>query len=479
MLTDLVTLFDRRVLTPPPITGWDVRDAVTALRHVGQARHIGKVVLTCPRPLDPAGTVLITGGTGMIGAAVARHLVSRYGIRRLLLTSRAGENAPGATELAKELTAGGAHVEIAACDVTDRAAVAQLLRRVRAPHPLTAVVHAAGTVDDALFAGQSPEKLARVLRPKVDAAWHLHELTRAQDLAAFVVFSSAAGVLGTPGQANYAAANGFLDALASVRQHDGLPGSSLAWGLWAEQSAVSAHLGARDRARMERGGFRTLTTAQALGLFDAAMRSSLPVTVPIRLDTAAVTDPPPLLRGLVRRRRAAATAAPEPADFAARLAGHTVEEQHRLLLELLARHVAAVLDHDPGRAFDGHRRFADLGFDSLTTVELRNQLRRSTGVTISPTAIFDYPTPAALAEHLRGRMDPPTAAAGNLVADLERDLDRVAESDIPRADLERLAAKLAAALHRHQPDATVDLIEIAGDDEIFDLIDRRSDGLRT
>ncbi|WP_280389904.1 type I polyketide synthase [Nocardia wallacei] len=479
MLTDLVTLFDRRVLTPPPITGWDVRDAVTALRHVGQARHIGKVVLTCPRPLDPAGTVLITGGTGMIGAAVARHLVSHYGIRRLLLTSRAGENAPGAMELAKELTAGDAHVEIVACDVTDRAAVAQLLRRFRAPHPLTAVVHAAGTVDDALFAGQSPEKLARVLRPKVDAAWHLHELTRAQDLAAFVVFSSAAGVLGTPGQANYAAANGFLDALASVRQHDGLPGSSLAWGLWAEQSAVSAHLGARDRARMERGGFRTLTTAQALGLFDAAMRSSLPVTVPIRLDTAAVTDPPPLLRGLVRRRRAAATAAPEPADFAARLAGHTVEEQHRLLLELLARHVAAVLDHDPGRAFDGHRRFADLGFDSLTTVELRNQLRRSTGVTISPTAIFDYPTPAALAEHLRGRMDPPTAAAGNLVADLERDLDRVAESDIPRADLERLAAKLAAALHRHQPDATVDLIEIAGDDEIFDLIDRRSDGLRT
>ncbi|MFJ1461704.1 type I polyketide synthase [Nocardia sp. N2S4-5] len=478
MLTELVTLFETRVLTPPPITGWDVRDAVTALRHVGQARHIGKVVLTCPRPLDPAGTVLVTGGTGMIGAAVARHLVIRYGVGHLLLSSRAGETALGATELAEELARSGARVEIVACDVTDRAAVEELLHRVPEPHPLTAVVHAAGTVDDALFAGQSPERLERVLRPKVDAAWHLHELTRAQDLAAFIVFSSAAGVLGTPGQANYAAANGFLDALSARRRHDALPSSSLAWGLWDEQSAVSAHLGARDRARMERGGFRTLTTAQALGLFDAALRSSSPVTVPIRLDTAAVTDPPPLLRGLVHRRRTAAAAAAEPADFAARLAGHTTEEQHRLLLELLAQHVAAVLDHDTGRAFDGHRRFADLGFDSLTTVELRNQLRRSTGVTISPTAVFDYPTPAALAEHLRSRIDPPTAVVGGLVADLERDLERLAESDIPRADLERLATKLAAALHRHQPDATVDLIEIAGDDEIFDLIDRRSDGLR-
>ncbi|MBB5917587.1 acyl transferase domain-containing protein/NADPH:quinone reductase-like Zn-dependent oxidoreductase/NADP-dependent 3-hydroxy acid dehydrogenase YdfG/acyl carrier protein [Nocardia transvalensis] len=473
MLAELVVMFESRILTPPPLTTWDVREAITALRYVGQARHIGKVVLTWPPAVDPEGTALITGGTGMIGGAIARHLVAEYGIRHLVLASRTGESASGAAELADDLAASGARVRITACDTADRAAVTSLLQEIPAARPLTMVVHAAGTVDDALLTAQTPDRLDRVLRPKVDTAWHLHDLTRDADLAAFAVFSSAAGILGTPGQTNYAAANAFLDALAAHRHRHALPATSLAWGLWAERSSVSVHLGDRDIARMERGGFRTLTREQALTLFDASLRTSLPVTVPIRLDPAAVTDPPPLLRGLIRRHRTAATAAPT-ADFAARLAGRTAEEQHRLLLELLAHHVASVLDRGADRAFDGRQRFADLGFDSLTTVELRNQLRKSTGVTISPTAVFDYPTPIALAEHLRGRMDPPTAAGG-LLAEVERALDRLIDSEVPRADLERLATKLTTALHH--PDPTVDLIEIAGDDEIFDLIDRRSDGL--
>ncbi|MQY25789.1 type I polyketide synthase [Nocardia aurantia] len=476
MLTELVTLFERGILTPPPLTGWDVRDAVAALRHLGQARHIGKVVLTWPPALDPDGTVLVTGGTGMIGRAMARHLVTAYGARNLLLAGRSGPAAPAAAELAAELDGLGARAEIVACDTSDGRALTRLLDDVPADRPLTMVIHAAGTVDDALFADQTAAHLDRVLPAKVATAWQLHRLTAGRDLAGFVVFSSAAGVLGTAGQANYAAANAYLDALAGHRRHRGLPGLSLAWGLWAQSSTVSAHLGERDLARMRRGGFHALSHEQALDLFDAALRGGHATAVPIHLDVTAVTDPPPLLRTLVRTRRAAAPAA-APADLPGLLTGRSAADQHRLLLDLIAGHVATVLDHGAGRTLDHEKQFADLGFDSLTTVELRNQLRRSTGVTLSPTVIFDHPTPVALATHLHSVLARPEPA-GDLVAEAERLLDRLVESGAARTDLERLADRLADAMRRRGGDATAELIEIAGDDEIFDLIDRRADGLR-
>ncbi|MCX4098269.1 type I polyketide synthase [Nocardia sp. alder85J] len=476
MLTALVTLFDQGVLTPPPITGWDVREAVGALRYVGQARHIGKVVLHWPPALDPDGTVLVTGGTGMIGRTVARHLVTAYGARNLVLAGRSGPSAPGAAELAAELGALGARVRLAACDITDAAALAGLLDEIPAEHPPTLVIHAAGVVDDALFADQSAGHLDRVLPAKITAAWQLHRLTAGHDLAGFLVFSSAAGVLGTAGQANYAAANAYLDALADHRRHLLLPALSLAWGLWAQPSGVSAHLGERDLARMRRNGFHALTDEQALALFDAALRGGRGTAVPITVDIAAVTDPPPLLRTLVRTRRAAAPAV-ATADLPGLLAGRGAADQRRLLLDLIARHVATVLDHGAGRGFDHEKPFADLGFDSLTTVELRNHLRRSTGVTLSPTAIFDHPTPAALAEHLHTVLARPEPT-GDLVAEAGRLLDRLIETGAARADLERLAGRLATAMHQRDGDATAELIEIAEDDEIFDLIDRRADGLR-
>ncbi|WP_019925013.1 type I polyketide synthase [Nocardia sp. BMG111209] len=476
MLTELVALFERGILTPPPLTGWDVRDAVAALRHLGQARHIGKVVLTWPPALDRDGTVLVTGGTGMIGQAVARHLVTAYGARNLLLAGRSGPSAPGAAEFAAELGDLGAEVRIAACDTSDGRALTRLLDEVPAEHPLTMVIHAAGTVDDALFADQSAAHLDRVLPAKTSTAWQLHRLTAGHDLAGFVVFSSAAGVLGTAGQANYAAANAYLDALADHRRHRLLPSLSLAWGLWAQSSTVSAHLGERDLARMRRSGFHALSHERALGLFDTALRGGHATAVPILLDIAAVADPPPLLRGLVRSRRAAAPAA-APADLAGLLVGRSSTEQHRLLLDLIAQHVATVLDHGAGRALDHEKPFVDLGFDSLTTVELRNQLRRSTGVTLSSTVIFDHPTPVALATHLHSVLARPEPA-GDLVAEAELLLDRLIESGAARADLARLADRLAGAMQHRGGDATAELIEIAGDDEIFDLIDRRADGLR-
>ncbi|MFD9130758.1 beta-ketoacyl reductase, partial [Kitasatospora sp. NPDC059571] len=258
---------------------------------------------------DPDGTVLVTGGTGALGALVARHLVTRHGVRHLLLTSRRGADAPGAAELVADLAALGAEATVTACDTGDRAALADLLAAVPADHPLTGVVHTAGVLDDGVVTALTPERLEAVLRPKIDAAWHLHELTAGLDLAAFVLFSSSAGVLGGPGQANYAAGNAFLDALARHRRARGLPAVSLAWGLWApdgDAAGMSGSLDAADVARMSRAGFAPLPSAEALDLLDRALAQPDAVLVPMRFEPAAVRaqgDPeavPHLLRGLVR-----------------------------------------------------------------------------------------------------------------------------------------------------------------------------------
>ncbi|MGW2191891.1 beta-ketoacyl reductase, partial [Streptosporangium sp. NPDC001682] len=251
---------------------------------MGQARHTGKIVLTMPRRWNPEGTVLITGGTGGLGALFARHLVAERGVRHLLLTSRRGLEAPGAVELQAELIAHGVEVTVAACDMADRDQVAALLAGVDAEHPLTAVIHTAGVLDDGTIPSLAPERLDTVLRPKVDAAWHLHELTRGEDLADFIMFSSVAGVIGAPGQGNYAAANSFLDALAQQRRAAGLPALSLAWGAWAQDSGMTGTLSDGDMERLARAGTPPLAPEQGIALFEVAVRSSEPVVAPVRLD---------------------------------------------------------------------------------------------------------------------------------------------------------------------------------------------------
>ncbi|MGW7533252.1 type I polyketide synthase [Amycolatopsis sp. NPDC054798] len=362
----------------------------------------------------PDGTVLVTGGTGTLGGVVARHLVSAHGVRHLVLLSRRGAAASGAAELTAELGELGAEVTVAECDAADREALAGVLSRIPAEHPLTGVVHAAGVLDDGVIESLTPERIDAVFRPKVDAAVNLHELTRDEDLSVFALFSSMAGVLGGPGQGNYAAANAFLDALAQRRRAQGHRAVSLAWGLWEQSSELTAEV---DADRMAAQGIHPLTAQEALALFDAGLAGDRALVVPARIDTAALRGAasrvPALLRGLVRAP-AKRTTEPAAADGAEsllpRLAGLSPDEQHSLLLEVVRTHTAAVLGHNGIAAVEPERAFTELGLDSLTAVELRNRLNWATGVSLPASLIFNHPTPTALARHLRTQV----SAAGSV-----------------------------------------------------------------
>ncbi|GAA4526058.1 type I polyketide synthase [Amycolatopsis samaneae] len=349
---------------------------------------------------DPSGTVLITGGTGGLGALVARHLVAAHGVRRLLLTSRRGGDAPGATALAAELRGLGAEVTVAACDVADRESLAELLATIPAGHPLRGVVHAAGVLDNALLGSLTPDRVERVLRPKVDGAWHLHELTRDADLSAFVLFSSFAGLVIGAGQGNYGAANRFLDALARHRHAAGLPATALAYSLWQAETGLGGGAvdGAAEELRMTRLGFPPLSREDGLGLFDAAIASGEAVLVPMRFDAESGAEPAALVRDLVRvpRPSAVAPAAPrEEVSLADRLAGLDADARGELVLGLVRAEVAQVRHAEPG-SVDRDKGFTEMGLDSLAAIELRNRLAERVGLRLPATLMFDYPNPLAL-----------------------------------------------------------------------------------
>ncbi|MGW0534891.1 type I polyketide synthase [Streptomyces sp. NPDC003032] len=351
------------------------------------------------RRLDPEGTVLVTGGTGSLGMLVARHLVTAHGVRHLLLAGRRGPRAPGVEELVAELTATGAEVRVRACDLTDRAQLAALLGSVPAAHPLTGVVHSAAVLDDGIVATLTPDRLERVLRPKAATALALHELTQGHDLAMFALFSSVAGVFGSAGQANYAAANHVLDALARHRRGLGLPGTSIAWGPWQQSDGMTAHLTEVDLHRMARSGFVPLGREEGLALFDAAVAGDDPEVVAARITRAAFGDAPPDTGG----HRTPVPGAVK-VGFAGRWAAASPSERTELLLTEVRSQAAAVLGHPEGAgAIDASDRLADLGLDSLAAVELRNQLSRSTGLTLPSTLLFDFPTAQAVAVELAER----------------------------------------------------------------------------
>jgi acyl transferase domain-containing protein len=433
--------------------------------------------------IDPQGTVLVTGGTGDLGALVAVHLVKEHGARNLLLTSRRGPKAPGAEQLQAELRALGAQATVVACDVADQQQLEQLIAAIPEECPLNAVVHTAGVVDDGVVASLTPERVDGVLAPKVDGAWHLHRLTKELDLSAFVLFSSAAGVFGSSGQGNYAAANAFLDALAAQRHTQGLPAISLAWAAW-EQAGMAARVRDSDLMRFTRLGVGALQREEGLALFDAALTLDETLAVMVRLDMATLRSHadagmlPALLRGVVRAplRRAGAGVGP---SLASQLVGVPREERLVVVSDFVRREVASVLGHSTHEGIDIDLTFKDLGFDSLAAIEFRNRLNAISGSQLPATLIFDYPTPIAVANHLFEGIDQdPDLEVGSAAVELtrlEHAVSLASLSPSERAEVEmrlrEILSQLAGARAAGEDGAVAQTIEAASAEEMIEFID--------
>jgi NADP-dependent 3-hydroxy acid dehydrogenase YdfG/acyl carrier protein len=473
-----------------------VRDGAVLVPRVADATAGGTT------PDLTGGTVLITGGTRGLGALVAAQLVDRHGVRDLLLTSRRGTATAGVAEVVADLERRGAKVRVAACDVADRRALAALLASVPADRPLAGVVHAAGVLDDGAVDGMSRDQLDAVLRPKVDAGWLLHELTADLPLSMFVLFSSVAGVVGTLGQAGYAAANVFLDALAQHRTRLGLPGVSIGWGLWSLPTGMTSALSAADRARLAGAGLADLPLDQGLALFDAALAAT-GLVLASDWDLAAVQaraavggEIPPVLRSRISRKNpvaptspgvstaptrgsAAATgvAAPTGGGLADRLTGVDRAAALTVVRDLVRAQVATALGHVTADAVDVDAPFIELGLDSLTAVELRNRLGSATGLQLPATLVFNRPSVVELSDYLLAELVPAPPTPDEV---LQRALDQVAaqldgadgrpeQRDQVLALLEAAVARLAGT---RQDDQMGDIDEVS-DDEMFAFIDNQ------
>jgi NAD(P)-dependent dehydrogenase (short-subunit alcohol dehydrogenase family)/acyl carrier protein len=480
ILADVVELFDHGTLHHSPIAAWDVRRAPEAFRHLREGKNVGKVVLTLPRPLDPERTVLISGATGGLGALVARHLVAERGARHLLLASRRGSKAQWAKELKAELEAQGAKVKLAACDVSDRKQVEALLEKVPKKHPLGAVIHAAGAIDDGTIDSLRPGQLEHVFAPKADAAWHLHELSQDLDLDAFVMFSSAAGVFGAPGQANYAAANSFLDALAAQRSAKGLAATSIAWGLWARRSAMTAGLDDADLARMERSGVGALSDEQGLALFDAALVADREPALALRLIPSALRARasagtlPPILERLAPLSKGQRSTVRSGPSLQEKLASLPAARHEGAVLDLVRAEVATVLGHASPASINSQKDFKSLGFDSLAAVELRNRLGAVTGLRLPATLIFDHPTALELTTYLLAEAGSESGGSdGGRIVELELDrLEAMLAQVAPGDRREKAAARLRGLLAGLDGKGDDEVVAEATDDEMFELLDR-------
>jgi acyl transferase domain-containing protein/acyl carrier protein len=434
---------------------------------------------------DPHGTVLITGGTGGLGGLLARHLVVEHGVGHVMLVSRSGLDASGASELESELVALGSKVTVAACDIADRDAVETLLDSVPAEHPLCGIVHAAGVTDDGTVGLLTREQMDRVLAPKVDGALHLHELTKHMPLSAFVVFSSIAGTFGKAGSANYAAANAFLDALVAHRRAQKLPAVSIAWSLWEEGTDMSHRVRDVEKQRLSSAGMEAISSEEGLRLFDEACRADagLAIAMPLNVSALRVLVQaemlPALLRGLAPA--SARHSHSRAGSLVRRLRNLDGSERAAVTLDVVCSEVASLLGHASAAAVDPHRAFRELGFDSLTALELRNKLNVITGLRLPATLVFNYPTCATLADYLLERMPQDAMVDANPVqGELGRLEEAVASSALEEGERTAVQARLQALIVQlgdrssSEEDLSVaQQIESATAEEMIDLIDKQ------
>ncbi|MEI5103718.1 SDR family NAD(P)-dependent oxidoreductase [Streptomyces sp. PmtG] len=488
-LVDLPGTADERALTglAAAIGGtWTDEDQLAVRGSGAFARRLERAPLATERAGEwtPHGTALVTGGTGAIGGHIARWLAEN-GARRLLLTSRRGPDAPGADELRTELEALGADVTIAACDAADRDALARVLADIPEEAPLTGVFHTAGVLDDGVVDGLTAQRLATVFRAKVESARHLDELTSGLDLTAFVLFSSFAGLSGGTGQGSYAAANAALDALAAARGARGLPATSVAWGAW-DGGGMAA-----DRGRG--GAVPPMDPKLAVAALRGAIGHGPTATVIADVDWEQYLAAGPALapnalfadlpeaRALAERATRTDSGAADGTgpDLAARLAALSGPERDRFLEDLVRTHAATVLGYPGPERVEPTRAFRELGFDSLTAVELRNALGAATGLPLPTTLVFDHPTPAALAAYLKGELAPGAGESAALLAQLDS-LEAGLTAGAPSGDeLATIAERLRVLLDRCAPGAAdeddaqvAEELESATDDEMFDFISK-------
>ncbi len=420
--------------------------------------------------LDPDATVLITGGLSGLGALTARHLVSEHGAKQLLLSSRRGPEAPGADELIAELAALGCEAKAVACDVSDREQVKELLAQIPAAHPLGAVYHSAVVLDDGVIDSLDPERLDRVLAPKADGAWHLHEATRDMELSDFVLYSSAAASFGSPGQGNYAAANSFLDALAYRRRAEGLAATAVAWGMWGQEGGITAGLNEADLARISRAGLIPITAERGFELLAQCRSLTTPYAIAAPFDPGVLRTAaragllPPLLSNLVRlpARRSQAAAG----TLARRLAGVASEQREAVVLTVVREQIAATLGYEKGEDVDPERNLLELGFDSLAAVELRNRLSTVAGTQILATVAFEHPTAAALATYLLARFEEESAGAPagssrgvtlRALMDNAHSQERMAEIAPVLIEMSKFYPSFAAAAELEEPPYSVSI----------------------
>ncbi|WP_344185686.1 SDR family NAD(P)-dependent oxidoreductase, partial [Streptantibioticus ferralitis] len=500
-LVDLPEVADDRALARmvAVLAGTDGEDQV-AVRSSGLfTRRLVRASLAqtpAVRAWQPDGTVLVTGGTGTLGGHAARHL-ARNGAKHLHLTSRRGEDTPGAAELLAELQELGAEVTISACDIADRDALAALLAAIPDERRLSAVVHTAAVLDDGVIEGLTPAQVDGVLRVKVDGTLNLHELTRDLDLSAFVMFSSFAATFGAPGQGNQAPGNAFLEALAEQRRADGLTATTISWGPWGDGSAVGGAIG----DRMRRHGINEMAPERAVAALGHVLDRDETVLTVIdmewkRFALAFTADRARrLLHELPEARQVIENAQNDTADdltggvpLAKQLAGLPGSEQERLLLDLVRGAVAAVLGYSGTEAVEANRAFKELGFDSLTAVELRNRLGAATALKLPPTLIFDHPTPSAVAGYLRVEVLPDAEGTGApVLEELDRLESLLADSTPDNVTRARVTMRLQSLLAKwndteapaaEEPGTSggilddVDQLQSASDEELFAFINK-------